>query len=740
MPSPSSSNRPKTKGAPRYVRAATAVVTILLLGQALAGAAGAAGSAIVSATFSGGAGTALVNGTFYAKSGTALTMTVVTDTSIDCVALSGAHSATTTTPVTADATSRTWAFSLAAPSGADGVRDTTVTASSDLGCVSTDATAARSYSVDNTPPAVSGSISPQPNVGGWDTSDVTVTWSATDAGSGVASGPTPATATQTVETGGVLKSATASDWVGNVGASSLTVKLDKTAPTITGLRNPAANANGWNNSDVTVSFSCSDGRSGIKTCSSSTSFSSNVVGQPVVGSAVDFADNTSSATVIVNVDKDPPTISGSPAGSPNGAGWFDAPVTIVWACADQGGSGFSPDECADSAISAEGTGLTATRSVSDLAGNVSNPATSSPAVDVDLTAPLTTATPSSGATWSSSAVSVTLTANDALSGVASTHYRLDGASDQTYAQGDALPFATDGVHTLEYWSVDVAGNEESHHTLTVNVDKSAPDIATSQSPAANSAGWNNSSVVVSFDCSDAVSGIASCPADVAVASEGANQTVSGTAFDLAGNSASTSAAVSIDLTAPVVSVVGVVDGATYELGTYSASCSSSDALSGIAGTARLTTSGGPTGPLTLTCSGATDRAGNAQATPVSVTIVVRQSVDAYQFGGFDRPLGGGDAVNVVKAGSAVPLRFSLGGYRGMNILAAGFPATVSYVCATTPPATATEPIATNGSLSYDAGSDTYALVWKTTKSWDGCRMLQLKFSDGSVASAYFNFR
>ena len=31
-------------------------------------------------------------------------------------------------------------------------------------------------------------------------------------------------------------------------------------------------------------------------------------------------------------------------------------------------------------------------------------------------------------------------------------------------------------------------------------------------------------------------------------------------------------------------------------------------------------------------------------------------------------------VNIVKAGSAVPLKFSVGGYRGLDIFAAGYPA------------------------------------------------------------------
>jgi hypothetical protein len=793
------------------------IATLMLIAmQAFPAVATAAGVSIVSATFGGGAGTAVVSGTFFAKSGAALTLTVVTDTGTNCVTLSGAHTGTAGSPTTSDSTSKTWQFAATALTGADGVRTTTVSASADPGCATSDATSTAAYTVDNTGPTVTAVLSPAPNGFGWNTSNVTISWSATDAGSGVATGPTPAADSQTVETGGAVKISTATDRVGNVRNASTSVKLDKTAPSISGSRNPVANANGWNNTNVTVSFSCSDGRSGVRTCTGPTSFTSNVSGQSVVGSAFDFAGLTSSTTVVVNVDKNAPTISGAPVGAPNSDGWYHAPVSVVWTCTDTGGSGFAPNACANSTISSEGTGLTATKSVSDLADNPSSTATSSPAVNIDLTAPITTATPSFTGAWSSSDVTVGLAATDSLSGVASTHFKVDGGSDQTYGAGNVPTLSADGSHTLEYWSFDVAGNEEVHHTWSVGVDKTAPSVVTSQSPTANFNGWNNSPVVVSFSCSDSTSGIATCPANVNVTGEGANQPVSGTAFDLAGNSSSASKSVSIDLTSPTVngsvspsanafgwnntsvvvsyscsdalsgvascaspttisgegagqsasdsafdlagnsatasvtginidetgpavSVAGVVSGGTYDAGSFTASCVTTDGLSGVDSQAVLSTTGGPTGPLTITCTGASDRAGNQQAGPVSVMITVRPKVAAYQFGGFQRPIDGG-VPNTVNAGQAVPVKFSLRGYRGMGIFMAGFPASAAYPCGTTPPSTATEALATNGSLTYDPSSDRYSLVWKTQKAWTGCRVLQLSFTDGSVARAYFSFK
>ena len=50
---------------------------------------------------------------------------------------------------------------------------------------------------------------------------------------------------------------------GGTTTQSVTVKRDATTPTITlASRTPPANANGWNNSAVTVTWTCSDSGSG----------------------------------------------------------------------------------------------------------------------------------------------------------------------------------------------------------------------------------------------------------------------------------------------------------------------------------------------------------------------------------------------------------------------------------------------------------------------------------------------
>ena len=93
----------------------------------------------------------------------------------------------------------------------------------------------------------------------------------------------------------------------------MTLKLDKTAPSITPSTNPAANANGWNDTDVVVSFTCADTLSGTKSCANATTtLSSEGANQSVTGTAVDNADNSASSTATVKIDKTRPVLSGAP--------------------------------------------------------------------------------------------------------------------------------------------------------------------------------------------------------------------------------------------------------------------------------------------------------------------------------------------------------------------------------------------------------------------------------------------
>lgn len=89
-------------------------------------------------------------------------------------------------------------------------------------------------------------------------------------------------------------------------------------------------------------------------------------------------------------------------------------------------------------------------------------------------------------------------------------------------------------------------------SLTLKIDKSLPQISYSLSPAANGAGWNTSATTVTFNCNDAVSGVASCSAPQTVSGDDGSYIVTGDVTDNAGNTNSVNAIVNLDSTKPTV--------------------------------------------------------------------------------------------------------------------------------------------------------------------------------------------
>jgi probable HAF family extracellular repeat protein len=147
----------------------------------------------------------------------------------------------------------------------------------------------------------------------------------------------------------------------------------------------------------------------------------------------------------------------------------------------------------------------------------------------------------------------------------------------------------------------------------------------------------------------------------------------------------------------------------------------------------------------LTCSGigsftATLEVRDGVNPPVtsaaSVTVI-------FNFTGFFQPVDNLPTLNSVKAGQAIPLKFSLGGDQGLNIFAAGYPKSELITCGSSALVDGIEETATAGSssLTYDAATDQYTYVWKTQKSWAGtCRQLVVKLSDGTTQRADFQFK
>ena len=113
------------------------------------------------------------------------------------------------------------------------------------------------------------------------------------------------------------------------------------------------------------------------------------------------------------------------------------------------------------------------------------------------------------------------------------------------------------------------------------------------------------------------------------------------------------------------------------------------------------------------------------------TVVVRVS---YDFTGFYQPVDNGEW-NGAKAGRAIPVKFSLGGDQGLEIINDGFPKATPIQCpnSSTPVDPIEETVTAGGSsLSYDASADQYVYSWKTKKSWaDKCYRFELGLNDGT---------
>jgi streptogramin lyase len=115
----------------------------------------------------------------------------------------------------------------------------------------------------------------------------------------------------------------------------------------------------------------------------------------------------------------------------------------------------------------------------------------------------------------------------------------------------------------------------------------------------------------------------------------------------------------------------------------------------------------------------------------------------YDFTGFNQPVDNMPELNVAPAGSSIPVKFSLGGDQGLNILSPGYPVSGQVACNANEPGSTVEETINAGSstLAYDLVADRYIYVWKTNKSWKNtCRILVVRLADGSDHFARFTFK
>jgi plastocyanin len=370
---------------------------------------------------------------------------------------------------------------------------------------------------DTTPPTVSGAVSGTRDGDGNYVGSATVTVTASDAGSGVASVEYQVDDTSFLPyTAPVVVTATgdhsvqfrATDTAGNVSTvGSVTFRVvepgqqDTTPPTVTaavaGTRDPSGNYIGT----ATVTLTATDAQSGVATVEYSldgaafTAYTTPVA-VTTVGAhmlhyrATDVAGNVSaeqmaSFTVVPPPAQDttPPTVSAAVAGERNNDGDYvgSATVTVTATDAQSGVQTvqYALDGGAFVAYTApvvvSGVGAHVLRyKATDVAGNTSPEGSASFTVaevsEPDTTPPTTSATVAGQQDQDGAYVgsaTVTITAIDSESGVASIEYALDAGAWTRYLA--AITIAGTGAHTVRYRATDAASNTAAEKAVTFTV-------------------------------------------------------------------------------------------------------------------------------------------------------------------------------------------------------------------------------------------------------------------------------
>ncbi len=450
---------------------------------------------------------------------------------------------------------------------------------------------------------------------------------------------------------------------------------------------------------------------------------------------------------------------GSPASAYTFGDWTNQDVTVNLSGQDNtGGSGLkkivyttngdTPSALVGStyssplAISAEGT--TTVKFVAiDNANNVESPV-NSVTVKIDKTAP-TVNCGSADTAWHAANVSIACTASDGPSGLAD-------AGDASFNLTTSVDAGSEdnNASTNSRSISDLAGNSSTAGPVAGNkVDRKAPSVSCGS--ADND--WHAADVSIACTASDGGSGVAPTAdegfnlstnvpagtetADASTATKEVSDAVGnkvtagpigGNKVDKKGPAISCDAAPTFTVNQSPANVTGVA--------TDGGSGPGSQPLSGAATTSSV---GG--GSVSLSAS---DAVGNQSSKGCSYSVV-------YNWAGFFQPIDMGGVFNRAKAGSAIPVKFSLDGtpQPGTNTPgdAGASPVmtsakSVKIACPSSAPIDEIEQTLSDSTsgLKYDAVADQWVYVWKTsTQLASTCQRLEVLLADGTTKTANFQF-
>jgi hypothetical protein len=395
--------------------------------------------------------------------------------------------------------------------------------------------------IDRTAPVVSATPSRGPDRNGWYNHALPVSFTGTDATSGVAvcipqqtySGP---------DSGAASVAGWCDDVAGNRGTRTFALSYDATAPQVSGAsasRQP--DRAGWYNHPLTVTFAGTDATSGVEACTQATYSQPDDGSASVSGNCRDVAGNLSASSAFaLRYDATPPQVTTAPSRNPDRNGWYNHALTVSASGTDST-SGMGACIPQQTYSGPDNGAASVSGWCDDVAGNRG---TRSFALRYDATAPqvsgASASRPPDRAGWYNHPLTVTFAGTDATSGI-------DTCTQVGYSGPD------NGAGSVAGSCGDVAGNPSAASAFALRYDATAPQVTAAPSRNPDRNGWYNHALTVSASGTDATSGMGACITQQTYSGpDDGSASVTGWCDDVAGNRGTRSLPLRYDATAPQV--------------------------------------------------------------------------------------------------------------------------------------------------------------------------------------------
>lgn len=592
----------------------------------------------------------------------------------------------------------------------------------------------------------------------WHGSDVSISCTAQDLGSGLANvGDASFDLSTSVANGTEIANASTDTRVVKDAVENSTTagpiagnKVDKKAPTF----DCDVPDGSWHDDDVTLHCTAADGGSGLAAAAdASFDLSTDVPGGTETANAAtgsrtveDKVNNSATAGPIGGnkIDKKAPVVS---CGAADGD-WHADDVSISCIASDAG-SGLKNTGDASFHLSTTvpaGTenpnASTGSRAVLD---NVNHTTTAGPITGnkIDKKAPVVACGAADG-NWHATDVSINCTATDGGSGLVDA----DGAF--SLITNVPANTETDNASTNSQNVLDKVGNSTTAGPVGGNkVDKKAPAVACGTADGI----WHASDVSIACTATDGGSGLAtladagfSLLTSVTAETETANAaTSSRNVPDAVGNTATAGPITGnkVDKKGPVVALTCPASPLLLNA-PASASWTATDGGSGVAAGYEFGSFGVPTnsvGPKTAVAAAgiiSRDNVGNTNSASPPCSYAVH-----FNFAGFRTPVDNNGVLNTANSGQAIPLKWELRDHAGnpVTTLASVMVTVTTLSCSYGTTTDLIEEYASGSSGLQNHGGGSYQFNWKTPTSYaKSCKTMKLDLGEGIFRTAVFEFR